>query len=244
MDRSPQQEATQRLVIAALVAALVDLKRRQVRALNPRWDTDFQMRTVYRTSHRTGEPPPGAAVAPSGFSLAEMLFVVVIIGILASMVTPLFAPGRWRADSAVQELAMSLNAAQRLAVLRQHDVVVTFDVAGGVIRIHRDVNNDGIRDTGEDFRVQELPETMGFGGDGAPSLAQGTGPVSFAAGGTDPTLTFHRNGSASASGVIYVRPLLGSLSLDPEAVRALTVERATGEVRCYSYRTGSWEPSC
>ena len=30
----------------------------------------------------------------------------------------------------------------------------------------------------------------------------------------------------------------------PEAVRALTVERATGEVACHSYRTGTWEFSC
>ena len=26
--------------------------------------------------------------------------------------------------------------------------------------------------------------------------------------------------------------------------RALTVERSTGEVRCFSYRTGAWEAEC
>lgn len=139
---------------------------------------------------------------------------------------------------------MTLNAAQRLAVLRQHDVVVTFGLADHFIRLHRDANNDGVEDPGEDVRIHELPETMGFGGDGAPALPQGAGPVSFAPGKASPTLTFHRNGSASASGAIYLRPMVGSMSTDPEAVRALTIERATGQVRCYSYRTGLWEPSC
>ena len=196
------------------------------------------------TRQQPSDTEPLARRTPGGFTLAEMLFVVVIVGILASMMTPLFSPGRRRADSAVQELVMSLNAAQRLAVLRQHDIIVTFGITDRVIRLHKDLDNDGIQDAGEDVIVQELPETMGFGVDGAPSLPQGPGPVSFASGTGDPTLTFHRNGSASSSGVAYVRPLQGSMSLSPEAVRALTVERATGEVRCYSYRTGSWEPSC
>jgi prepilin-type N-terminal cleavage/methylation domain-containing protein len=180
----------------------------------------------------------------AGFSLAEVIFVVVVVGILTSMVTPLFSPGRWRTDSAVQELALTLNAAQRLAVLRQHDLVVTFELDDHRIRLHKDGDNDGIEDPGEEVSVQALPETVGFGLGTAPALPHGAGPVSFASGSGDPRLTFHRNGSASDSGVVYVRPEYGSMAANAEAVRALTVERATGEVRCYSYRTGSWVPSC
>jgi hypothetical protein len=36
----------------------------------------------------------------------------------------------------------------------------------------------------------------------------------------------------------------GSMSLDVEAVRAIAVERSTGVVRCFSYRTTDWEGSC
>ena len=68
--------------------------------------------------------------------------------------------------------------------------------------------------------------------------------MSFKSKGGEPTLTFHRNGSASETGVAYLRPLEGSLSQSPYAVRAVTVERATAEVRCHSFRTGSWADQC
>lgn len=180
----------------------------------------------------------------SGFTLVEMVFVVVIVGILASMMTPLFSPGRWRADGAVQELAISLNAAQRLAVLRQHDVVIRFRISDRVVFIHQDANNNGAEDDGEGTRTLDLPETVGFGSGSVPNLPQGAAPVSFPVRAGDPTLIFHRNGSANATGAVYLRPMEGSLSDTSEGVRALTVERATGEVRCLSYRTGSWEASC
>lgn len=168
----------------------------------------------------------------------------MIMGILTSMVTPLFSPGRWRADGAVQELALGLNAAQRLAVLRQHDMVVRFLLSERTVRIHQDENNNGVEDTGEDTRIVELPETVGFGVGTVPALPAGAPPVSFPIRDGNPTLIFHRNGSANASGAVYLRPMEGSLSGVAESVRAITIERATGEVRCHSYRTGAWEDAC
>ena len=180
----------------------------------------------------------------SGFTLVEVLFVMVMVVILASMMTPLFSPGRWRADSAVQELAAGLNAAQRLAVLRQHDVIVRFLLSERSVLILQDANNSGAQDDGEDGRTLDLPETVGFGSGTVPNLPAGAAPVSFPVRGGDPTLIFHRNGSANATGAVYLRPLEGEMSGAPQGVRALTVERATGEVRCFSYRTGSWEDAC
>jgi hypothetical protein len=139
---------------------------------------------------------------------------------------------------------VSLNAAQRLAVLRQHDVAVTFEVPERRLRIHRDANNDGVVDTGEDTRVVELPETMGFSLGSTPPLGGASDPVTFADGGSGPTLVFHRNGSASEAGTAYLRPLAGSMALDDEASLAIKLERATGQVRCFTYRTGGWEGSC
>ena len=181
---------------------------------------------------------------PSGFTLAEMLWVLVLVGILTSIAAPSFNPGRWRADSAVQEVMISLNAAQRLAVMRQHDVVVTFLVADGQMRVHRDADNDGTVDEGEDTRIVELPETIAFSRGSVPPVNGILDDVSFASSDGRPTLVFHRNGSASESGMAYLRPIRGSMSFDREGARAVTVERATGETRCLSYRTGSWETSC
>lgn len=115
-----------------------------------------------------------------GFSLVEMLFVLALIGLLISIVAPMFNPGRWRADSAVQEVMVGLNAAQRLAVLRQHDVIVTFQVDQHRLQVHRDADNDGTIDAGEDTRVIELPESVGFLRGPAPPIEGVTADVSFA----------------------------------------------------------------
>lgn len=179
-----------------------------------------------------------------GFSLVELIFVMILVGIMASIAAPLFSPGRWRADNAVQEVVLGLNAAQRLAVLKQHDIHVTFMVDERRVRLHEDSNNDGDIDTGENWRIIDLPETIAFSIGSAPRLREGNPPISFDTGNGDPVLTFHRNGSASKSGVVYLRPVQGDMAASPEAVRALTVERATGEVACHSYRTGAWEFSC
>lgn len=193
-------------------------------------------------------PPPNAGVergrGTHGFTLIELLAVLALVGIMISIVTPLFNPGRWRADSAVQEVMVGLNAAQRLAVLRQHDVVVTFLVDDRELLVHRDADNDGDVDSGEDTRVIELPETMGFSRGSAPPIEGVSDDISFASVDGEPRVVFHRNGSASEAGTAYLRPLEGSMSTDIEASRAVSVERSTGQVRCYSYRTGSWEGSC
>jgi prepilin-type N-terminal cleavage/methylation domain-containing protein len=179
-----------------------------------------------------------------GFTIVELLIVLALVGLLTSIAAPMLNPGRWRTDSAVQELMVGLNAAQRLAVLRQHDVIVTFLVDERRILVHRDSDNDGAIDTDEDSRVILLPETVGFSRGQAPPIDGVGNDISFAVSGAGPQLVFHRNGSASASGTAYVRPVEGPMSLDVEASRAVSVERATGQVRCFTYRTRSWESSC
>ena len=179
-----------------------------------------------------------------GFTLMEVLVVVLIVGVLTTMAAPLFSPGRWRVDGAIAELTLTLNGAQRLAVLRQHDVVVRFLSGSGSIRIHQDRNNDGAIEDGEDVRIMELPETVGFARGEAPALAVGSADVSFREVEGAPELVFHRNGSASEEGVVYLRPVIGSLSDRVESTRAVTVVRATGTVECHSYRTGAWGRGC
>ena len=179
-----------------------------------------------------------------GFTMIELILVLAIVSVLASFAAPVINPGRWRSDSAVQEVMVALNAAQRLAVLRQHDMIITFRVNERLLRIHRDVDNDGVVDTGEDMRVVELPETIGFARGSSAPIDGASDDVSFTDTGAGPALVFHRNGSASEAGAAYLRPMEGSLAHDSEATRAITVERATGQVRCFTYRTGSWEASC
>lgn len=179
-----------------------------------------------------------------GFTLVETLVVLMLVGVLTSVMAPLFSPGRWRADAAVSELTLALNGAQRAAVLRQHDIVVRFLTDERRIQIHDDADNDGAIDDDESVRLIELPETIGFSQGSVSALPEGNGPVTFRAVEGVPRLTFHRNGSASQSGAAYLRPVEGSLSTSKNAVRAITVVRATGSVQCRSFQTGSWEVGC
>jgi len=178
-----------------------------------------------------------------GFTLVEVVFVMAILLILTSFIAPMFSLARWRADNAVQILATSLGSAQRLAVLRQHDVIVHFDTDARALRVHRDADNDGSVLAGEDVRQVDLPEHVGFGQGGAPDIPDALGDFDLIEGVASPGVTFHRSGSASRSGVLYLSPDRGG-NEDPTSVRAITIERATGVVRCFSYRTGSWEPTC
>lgn len=210
-----------------------------------RTQTEIPVNSTHHTE-RNGRERHGAARMRSraGFTLVEILLVLGIVAIILTIAAPALSPDRWRSDGAVQVVAIAMNAAQRTAVLRQHDVVLTFERSNDRIQVHVDLDNDGVVDSGESTRVIELPETIGFKNTGAAAISGGTPPITFASGSGDPVLTFHRNGSASSEGAVYLGPVRGRKTSVPTAARAVTIERATGVVRCFSYRTGSWEEAC
>jgi hypothetical protein len=143
-------------------------------------------------------------------------------------------------------MSSSLAAAQNRAVLGQHDVVVAFDTLAGSARIHLDANNDGHVQSGEQTRVVEIGEGISFSRGAAPERALGQRGVTFTRLQDGlPSVTFHRNGSASQAGVIYLTPGSdGALSPDLRHARAVEVARSTGRTTCFSLRDGAWEASC
>ncbi len=152
------------------------------------------------TDRSEGKRSPG-----EGFTLVELLYVVILIGILAGLVAPLIDVSRFRMNSAVVEVATELMAAQRYAVLRGHDVVVAFDEEEDWLRIHLDANNDGLMQSTENTRVAQLGDGVSFGRAEGPTITPSTQIVTFTQlQGTLKALTFHRNGSASEMGVIYL----------------------------------------
>lgn len=182
-----------------------------------------------------------------GTSLLELMMVMLLIGIMAGIAVPLLRPEKFRLDGAVVVLGSTLNAQQRNSVLRQHNIVLVVDSAASRLRVHYDLDNDGMIDSGELTNIVELGEGVVFGRGSTPARPLSSSTLSLA-GAQDgmPALTFRRNGSASEEAIIYltsgrVRVSGGSFLEDS---RAVEIERATGRVRCYSYSSGSWIQTC
>ncbi len=180
----------------------------------------------------------------SGFTLIEMILVVAIMGAVAAMTLPRIDYTKYRLNSSMRGLGTTLLGAQRRAVSRQHDVIVTFDVTRQSIRIIEDANNNGQADDGERTRGIPLGEHVVIGRAGTPAYAPiGAGPVALTkrANGI-PALTFHRSGSASETGGVYLtsRRALNSSDILNDT-RLVTVERATGRVSWFSHKPTGWE---
>lgn len=170
--------------------------------------------------------------------------VILVVGILSTLVLPKVPLARYRMDGAVRGTAAALVAAQRVAVKKQHDVVVSFDVADGQIWIHEDEDNDGQTESGERVRVVSLDDQVTFGRGGAPARSIGSDAITFTESqDSRPSVTFHRNGSASEAGGLYLTTKQAEAETGHEGhCRAIEVDRATGRTAWYYYNAndGAW----
>lgn len=186
---------------------------------------------------------PKVSSTRSGFSLVEVLLVIVIIGIVVGMVAPRIDVANFQVSSAVQALSTSSAAAQREAITKQHDMILVFDEANRQLRLVWDVDSDGTIDAGERIRVITLDERVVFGLGTAPARPFGAAAINFVdqIGGL-PALTFHRNGSASGIGGFYLTTLGGAAG-DPRKARdtrAAEIVRATGRTEWWRYNGVAW----
>jgi type IV pilus assembly protein PilA len=165
-----------------------------------------------------------------GFTVAELMIVVVMIGILAGVAVPRLDWARWEADAAARTVRVTLQNAQRLAVMQQSTVVVGFDLTGTRMRVLEDVNGNLQKDTGERVRWVPLESRVQFATPSAPipGVAPGGPLVNVGSRTVDgyPSLVFRRDGSASATAAIYLR----SQRQRRTAFRGIVVTQATGRV--------------
>jgi prepilin-type N-terminal cleavage/methylation domain-containing protein len=178
-----------------------------------------------------------------GFTLAEIMVVVVITGMMVALAIPRVDTTKWRADAIATIVRTTLQYAQRQAITRQHDMVVSFDTTGERIRTFWDGNNSGVPNTTERVTWRGLdvgvlftdPTVKGISG------ATITKPVNGAAIATlngYPTVTFHRDGSVSTDAEIYIKVAAHG----PPWYRAIRLTQATGRVDWFrlNAQTSKW----
>ena len=175
-----------------------------------------------------------------GFSAVELLIVCAIVGIFATLAYPRVNFTQFQVDSGARTVRVSLQNAERLAVTRQYDVVVSFDVPNRRIRIVEDGNNNDIVDAGERVTYAALEDGVHFK---MPPIGL-SGPVPGAVIGSNlktvdgmPTIVFRRDGAASSDLEVY----LASSKELPNDWRAIQVVQSTGRTDWYRYLNNLWK---
>lgn len=174
-----------------------------------------------------------------GFTIIELMLVVALIAIMASMALPKISFLRYRQDANGRLVQRTLTVAQQRALTKSTNVLFVVDFAASRMRVVQDTNSNGAADGAEAWESWRLGEGARFAVptvtvDGATAYyATGPGISTTSAG---PTITFYPNGSASGDAFLYVGVATGR----SDALRAIEFAGSTGRTRLWRYLQGSW----
>lgn len=169
-----------------------------------------------------------------GFTLSEMLLIIVIMGIIAAMGVSRLDWVHYRLNSEVRNSVSLLAYAQRLAVSLQHNVQVIVDPAVNALVVFEDANDDGVYSVSERRRQYPFDQGVVIARNGAADLPSPSVTVEY------PTYTFYRDGSADNAGVIFLTTSKAALSGNLHDSRAIEIIRATGRAFWWNNSSGSW----
>jgi len=179
-----------------------------------------------------------------GFTLIEMVMVLVVVGVLLALGLPRLNMGRFRADAVAQLVRTTVQTAQRTALTRQHDVLISFDTVAGRMRVVWDADNNGRITEGERVVWTSLETGNAFS---SPATGlSGASTTAIAGAGLRvlddlPTLTLHRDGTSSTAVEIYISTAGQGVG---HAYRAIRLIPSTGRTEWFRRRTdGTWAPA-
>jgi prepilin-type N-terminal cleavage/methylation domain-containing protein len=174
-----------------------------------------------------------------GFSLIELVIVLVIMGVVAAMTIPRLNLSSNRVEAIAQQVRSVFQTSQRTSLTRQFDVIISFDTVHSELRIGEDKDLSGTidateiriwRPTGQnEGNIFAIPPTSAIVGSSLKTVD------------TYPSITFHRDGSASSDAEIY----MSNSSRGDVQYRLVTLTRSTGRTDMYRYSgtgsTGTWQ---
>ena len=185
-----------------------------------------------------------------GFSLIEIVVVMLIMGVIAGLTIPKLTLSGYRVDAVALQVRSALQIAQRTALARQYDMIVSFDTAKSRIRIVPDLDNSGTINADDEIRLSVWrPLGASEGNDflippKSFTLRTLRTPVygsTLKRINSLPSIVFHRDGSASSEAEIYV----ANTARGRPQYRLVTLVRSTGRTDAYRYAgtgvTGAWE---
>ena len=190
-------------------------------------------------SHRSIKRPR------AGFSMVEIIIVLVMMAVIAAMAIPKLNLSQYRADAGAQQVRSVFQTAQRTSLTRQFDVIVSVDTAQFELRIAEDKNNDGViqatewkfwRPTGEGNKFAIPPKGLN-----ASTVTSSVIGAQLKIVNGMKSVIFHRDGSTSTDVEIYVQ----SEYKGRTDYRAISVTRATGRTELYRLSgtgsTATWQ---
>lgn len=169
-----------------------------------------------------------------GFTLGELLWVIVILGILTAAAVSRLDWMKYRVNGEVRNMALQLSYAQRLAVSLQHNVQVTINHGTRRLIIDEDANNDGTYSSNERRRVVQLDDGVNFEKNGVADLPA-PAPTNEVT-----VIVYRRDGTADQAGVVFLNTIRGVAASTNKDARALEITRATGRATTYKYLNSSW----
>lgn len=169
-----------------------------------------------------------------GYTLGELLWVIVILGVLTTLAIPRLDWMKYRLNAESRNMSLQVTYAQRLAVSLQHNVRVTIDHGQRRLMVDEDANNDNNYSPNERRRMIQLEDGVNFEKNGVADLPS-PAPTNELT-----LITYRRDGSADQSGVIFLNTTRGVALTTNKDSRALEIARATGRATIYRYLNSAW----